>query len=358
VTRLSIDLIVPGPLDQQTGGYLYDARMVTELRERGWTVHVHSLEGRFPDPDSVAEESLESTLAARPEGSLILLDGLGVGALPNILARHRGRLRLLALVHHPLGDETGLDSDARQRFLALEADALKHCLGIVVTSAFTADRLHQMGVDPSRIQVAPPGTRRVIAAREPREAQSLSLLCVATVIPRKGHDVLIEALAPLRDLPWTLSLAGSLDRDPRYVDSLRTQVHELHLDDRIHFLGECSEDTLDRLYRQASLFVLASHYEGFGMVLTEALAHGLPILSTRGGAIPSTVPEDAALLVAPGQAAVLSGALRHLLTSPAERTRRSDAARAHARTLPDWPEAAAQLERALFHLLQENPHVG
>lgn len=349
-----LHLVIPGPLGQRTGGYLYDARMTEELRGAGWRVAIHSLEGRFPDPDSRARESLERTLAGIPDGSRVLLDGLGMGGLPDKLRAHRRRLRLLGLVHHPLGDETGLGSGERERLHALERKALAACQGIVVTSDFTATRVVAMGVARAKIRVAPPGSRATPAAVGPGLDHPPRLLCVASVIPRKGHDVLVNALARIRNLPWTCVCVGSLRRDPPFALAVRQTVAREGLEGRIRFPGEAEEGRLEGLYHRASLLVLASHYEGYGMVLTEAMGRGLPVVSTTGGAIPFTVPSEAGLLVPPGDPQVLAAALRRLLagTPESERMRRemSAAARHHATSLPNWAQAGATFARSLLEL--------
>jgi glycosyltransferase involved in cell wall biosynthesis len=345
-----LHLVVPGALDQRTGGYLYDARMVEELRRRGWRVTVHSLEGRFPDPDPRARGSLEGTLSRIPPGGLVLLDGLAMGGLPDVLEGQGSRLRLVALVHHPLADETGLDPGQRERLAELERRALAACRGVVVTSPFTADRVEDaLGVSRERIRVAPPGTRPAPPAVGPGPLAPPRMLCVGAVIPRKGQDVLVEALATLREAPWSCTIAGSLARAPDFARSVRRRVEALGLEGRVRFPGELEEGALDRLYHTASLLVLPSHYEGYGMVLTEALARGLPVVSTTGGAIPGTVPSTAGILVPPGNAPALANALRRLLDG-GERARFAQAATAHARRFRDWDAAAGVLEEALLDL--------
>ena len=351
-------MVVPGPLDQRTGGYIYDARMVAGLRRLGWRVVVHNLDGDFPDVDARARASFAQTLAELPDHARVVVDGLAMGALPEPVRAHNGRLRILALVHHPLADETGLDPRRRDRFAALEREALAACTAVLVTSDFTTSRLEAFGVSPDRVRAVRPGVDRVPRAAGPGPDKPPMLLCVATVKQRKGQDVLVRALEHVRHLPWRCVCAGSLTRDPVYADCVREQVRAAALADRVRLVGECESDELDDLYDRSSLFVLPSHYEGYGMVFTEALARGLPVVGTTGGAIPDTVPTDAGILVPPGDDAALAEAIGSLLDAgPGDAAagagrcaRLAAAARRHAATLPSWEAAATAFAEAALAL--------
>ena len=353
MSAVRLHVVVPGPIDQQTGGYIYDRRMVEGLRARGWRVDVHSVAGVFPTDDAGAGARLGAVLAGVPDGERVLIDGLALGGLPGPAHAERARLRILALVHHPLADETGLDAPRRERFAALEREALAACAGVLVTSAFTARRLEAYGVAPARVRAVPPGTDLVPLAAGPEPGDLPLLLSVGTVTPRKGQRVLAAALARLAALPWRCVCAGSLERDPGYAAEVAAFAREAGLAGRLRFVGECGAAELDRLYHRASLFVLPSHYEGYGMAFAEALARGLPVVGTTGGAIPHTVPADAGVLVAPGDEDALAGALERLLVEPdgAERRRTlAAAARRRAGELADWPESASRFAEAIVAL--------
>ena len=353
---MKLHVVVPGSIDQRTGGFIYDARIVGGLRELGWRVVVHNLAGMFPDADDQARASLTSTLSTIPDGARVVIDGLAMGGLPEPVQAERARLRLLSLVHHPLADETGLDAPQRARSAARERDALAGCVGVLVTSEFTARRLGAFGVEPARVRVVRPGTDRARPAVGPGPDALPRLLCVATLTPRKGQDVLVHALSRIRDLRWTCVCAGSLDRVPGYAALVRGLTRERGLVGRVRFPGECEPDRLDDLYHHASLFVLPSYYEGYGMALTDALARGLPVISTTGGAIPQTVPRDASVLISPGDDSALAEALHRLLTD--ERGARcraalAAAARRHARKLPNWTQAAHAFAEAMLELIPD-----
>ena len=364
MTSLAIHLVVPGSLDQRTGGYIYDARMMAGLQRRGWCVTVHNLAGEFPDPDDRARASLTRTLAALPDRARVLIDGLAMAGFPEPVCAHSRRLRILALVHHPCADETGLDQRQRNRFATLEREALGACGGVLVTSEFTASRMEAFGVHQARVRAVRPGTDPALPAKGGRREDPPGLLCVASVIPRKGQDVLVRALARLREVRWSCVCAGSLTRDPAYARDVQQQACEAGLADRISFVGECEPDALNALYDSSSVFVLPSHYEGFGIALTEALSRGLPVISTTGGAIPYTVPADAGLLVPPGDDEALAEALGELLpdvrrgdsrnSALARRTALAVAARRHAASLPSWDQAAAAFAEAMLDLIPDD----
>ena len=347
--KRELHLLVPGPLEQRTGGYLYDARMVSGLRDRGWDVQVHSLVGSFPTPDPAARDSMTEALEAMDDGSLVVADGLAMGALPEPVAAHASRLRVVSLLHHPLAEETGLTRQARERLRALEAEALAHVRGVVVTSVFTARRLREWGVERDRVRVVVPGTERPRSSQGGIRARSGTplLLSVGSVTPRKGQDVLLEALDRIRDLSWRCVVVGSLERDREFAARVQARRTALGMADRMELPGELDREALDDLYAAAHLFVLPSHYEGYGMVLAEALVHGLPVVSTSGGAIPDTVPTDAGILVAPGDPVALADGIRALLQDPARRAACARAARRHGDSLPTWTTQVAAFEAAL-----------
>jgi len=345
----TLEFLLPGTLDTLTGGYIYDRRIVAGLAERGWRINVHSLDLSFPQPSEPALAAAASTLAGLPDGALVVIDGLALGGMPALVEEHAGRLQIVALIHHPLGLETGLDSKQREQFDAAEARALAVADKILVTSRWTGRLLAERGVPEARIAAVMPGSERAALARG-SGTSVLNLLCVATLTPRKGHAVLFDALAGLRDRPWQLVCVGSAERDAQTAAALREQIETLGLTGRIHMLGELSGEECDRRYAEANVFVLASFMEGYGMALAEALARGLPVLSTSAGAIPHTVPASAGILVPPGDSAALAGALAEIMDDSDRLEALSHGARRARERLPDWNEACARFAAELREL--------
>ncbi len=332
---------VPGDLSAPTGGYHYARRLlglIPELR------HL-PLPGGFPLPDAAALSRTADALAAIPAGETVLIDGLALGALPAWVL-DRVRARIVALVHHPLCLETGLSDAARAALHRSEGAALARAAHVVVTSATTAGQVATMfGVRPDRTTVAEPGTDA--AERVEVRAAASRLLAVGAVVPRKGCDVLIAALAGLGPLPWSLVIAGSLDRDGACAASLRARVRALGMDGRVALPGVVADGALAALYASADVYVSASWHEGYGMAAAAALARGLPVVATRAGALTETVPPPAALWCEPGDAAGLRAALTVMLTERSVRAACAEASYAAGRALPRWDAAAALVRRAL-----------
>jgi glycosyltransferase involved in cell wall biosynthesis len=342
----SLEFVIPGDLQAATGGYGYDRRLITGLRALGWEVAIHALDASFPAPTGPALRDAQQLFAQLADQALVLVDGLALGAMPQVVQPHAARLRLMALVHHPLAAESGLEPRlalklARSERLALEA--MRH---IIVTSHATKQALGPYGIEPGRVSVVEPGTDEAPVARRAR-GDELEMLCVATLIPRKGHDLLFEALSTLPPR-WHLSCAGSLTRSPETVAGLRAQLHALGLEQRIALVGEVHERALRQLYAAADLFVLPTRYEGYGMAVAEALAHGLPVVSTRAGAIPELVGLHAGLLVDADDVDQLRAALERVLNEPGLLSRLATGAERVRSTLPRWQDCCARMSRVLL----------
>jgi glycosyltransferase involved in cell wall biosynthesis len=339
----TIGFAIPGAIETRTGGYAYDRRLIAGLRAGGMAVRHLAWPSGFPAPSPADLAEAARSLAAWPDRGTVIIDGLAYGAMPGLAAGEGQRLRLVALIHHPLALETG----AAAALFDSERAALRYAAAVIATSAATAETLRRdYAVPPERLVVAPPGTDPAPVAR--RGGRPPYLLSLGSVTPRKGHDVLVAALAAIRELPWRCTIAGSLDRAPDTARRLRAQIEATGLGDRITLAGEVTD--ADALYAAADLFVLASRHEGFGMAYAEALARGLPIVGTTAGAIPSVVPESAGALVPPDDAPALAQALARLLTDALAQEAAAAAALRAAAQLPRWDATVATVAALLRHL--------
>lgn len=328
----TIHFVVPGPLDQATGGYRYDAAIVAGLIKSGHHVVVHELAGSFPLAD---ERALAAARAAREKigEERAIIDGLALPAFFECLDKAD---RIAGLVHHPLWLESGITRRASANLQRLESALLPRLANIVVTSRATRRDVIELGVDPESITVVEPATVRGVPRRR-HGTGHVRLLSVGTLTPRKAHDVLFRALARQRRARWRLLCVGSTSRNAGHARRLRTLVTQLHLGRRVRFAGEISPQALARLYTHADLFALPSLHEGYGMAFAEALVCGMPVVGARAGALPDVIRPQAGILVRPGQVQALARALRPLLESSRRRERLARGAYLHRRRFPDWP---------------------
>ncbi len=343
----NIALLVPGPFDTTSGGYIYDRRLVQGLRALGHEVQVVELAGRHPLADDAAEASARAALAGLPMTTRVVIDGLGLPAFAG-LARELVVRRAVALIHHPTALEPGFSAEDQARLRSTETLLFGAMARLVATHRFTAERLvQQFGVAAGRLGVVEPGTDAAVRAVG-SGGPGVAVLSVGAVVPRKGHDVLLRSLAGVADVAWTLTIAGA-ERDAVHAHGLRALAEQLGVAQRVSFAGEVSAAELEALYAKADLFALATHWEGYGMAAAEALARGLPVAVTAGGAIAEVVPLEAGVVSPPGDVASFTKGLRRVLFDDGLRAAMADAAWAAGQKLPRWEDRAAlflaELER-------------
>lgn len=326
---------IPGDHTQKTGGYIYERRLLEALQATGREVRHLRLPPAEAEPGPANLAETLRSLRAIPADTPLILDGLVFGALPTS-ALATIACPVVAMLHHPMGLEDGLPPALARHLLAQEAANLAHADHVIVTSAHTRGVYIGIGAGPDRLTVALPGhdgPRHIV-----RVEAGPRLLSVGLLAPRKGHDVLVRALALLQDLDWTAQIVGKT-HDPNVPARLTELIAEHGLESRVALAGELSDADLALAYRRARIFALATRYEGYGMALAEALCHGLPIATCAAGAVPDTVG-DAALLSPPGDHERFADNLRTLLTSDSERNRLSNNAHGLAEALPDWSDTA------------------
>jgi glycosyltransferase involved in cell wall biosynthesis len=347
----SLSLVVPGPLNQHTGGYVYDRRIAEGLRRLGWDVQVIELDGEFPNPSVEALNRAAGALAGIASNSVVLIDSLAFGAMSGVVAAEASRLKLAALVHLPLSAGARLEGGADATVEEMEKRALDCARVVVVTGRAALPLLSRYRLPAERCMIVEPGTDRAPIARGSRLDEPLELLCVATLNQIKGHELLLESLSDLEKTDWRLTCVGSLTRDPVTTSRVRDTVVRLGLRDRVNFTGELSGDQLEARYASADVFVLATRQETFGMAVAEALAHGIPVVATATGAVQNLVADDAGLVVPVGDRQALASALREVLGNADLRARlAAGACRTRAR-LRTWDQAATEMARGLEALV-------
>ncbi|UQA96939.1 glycosyltransferase family 4 protein [Streptomyces halobius] len=357
-----VHFVVPGDVDDPaapSGGNTYDLRACRDLPAAGWQVHRHAAHGSWPQPDQAARTELALFLGQLPNGAVVLIDGLVACAVPEVVGHAAERLRMAVLVHLPLGDETGLAPGAAADLDARERRTLQAVRAVVATSEWAARRIvAHHGLSAARVQVARPGVDAAPLA--PGTDGATGLLCVAAVTPRKGQLRLVEALAAVADLPWSCVCVGGLRRDPGYVTQIRGKINQLGIGggERVRLAGVRMGLELEASYAAADLLVLTSFAETYGMVVTEALARGIPVLATAVDGVPEAVgraPDGTVpgLLVPSDDPAALVGALRSWLGDPELRHGLRKAARERRAMLEGWEMTSRSLARVLERLRRE-----
>lgn len=335
---------IPGDINTITGGYIYERLLLEELRVLGHDVRHIQLGASFPNPTPRDMEHAIDCLASLDPARALIVDGLVFGSI-DTAGLSRVRAPIVAMIHHPLAFETGLDAAQRDHLFRTERANLALAAHVLVPSEHTAHTLgRDYAVPRDRITIAQPGSK------QPSLPHALSdpplILSVGIQHPRKGHDVLLHALALLTDHPWRAVIVGSI-HDTAHAAELVRLLDHLGLQERVILAGRLAQSEVDALFAEASIFALATHYEGYGMVFDEALAWGLPIVSCSTGAVPQTVPADAGVLVPPGEAVSFADAIDRLLIDPALRLRMGEAAKRAGAALPSWTDTARRAGRVL-----------
>ncbi len=345
----TVHVVVPegiaDPL-RPSGGNTYDRRICQALGSAGWSVRVREVAGAWPWAGAVGRDALGRTLRELPDGSLVLVDGLVASTVPAVMVPASRRLRLVVLMHMPVGFQ-----DGQEVLLGDEREVLRAASSVITTSAWARDWLRaSYGLDPAHVHVAHPGVDSARPAVGTRNGGAL--LCVGAVTPAKGHDLLLAALAQLADLRWRCTCVGALSVAPEFVAQLQQSARESGLGGRFVLTGPRTCREVDAAYAEADVLAVASRAETYGMVVTEALARGLPVIAADVGGVPEALGTIAdgtrpGLLAPPGDMAALARAVRLWLSDAELRGRLRAAALDRRAGLRGWSESAARVARVL-----------
>lgn len=360
-SRSALHVVVPAAMhdpSEPSGGNTYDRRLIEALTAQGQVVDEHAIPGTWPYPAPGEHSRLDDCLARIPAGAVVLLDGLVAGPSPTELLRHSGRLYVVIVVHLPLGEEARTTPGADPVPLeAGEGRAVRAAHAVITPSAWGARRVVELyGVAPHRVHVVAPGTDPAPVSEGTDGAHQL--VCVASVTPVKGQDVLVDALATVREHPWSCRLLGSLQRAPRFVTHVRERRDRAGLTSRIQLGGACSDSELSQHYDTADLVLLGSRVESFGMVVGEALARGIPMVAPAVGGLPEAMghaPDGSrpGLLVPAADARSLARALRRWFTGETLRHRLRTSALRRRDTLSGWQRAARGVVGVTEHVVRQ-----
>jgi glycosyltransferase involved in cell wall biosynthesis len=338
---LRIAFLTVGDTGRKTGGYLYNARLISGLRERGFEVEEIVACGASPGEQRTAAPRLGS--AFDPSGyDAIVVDALARIVVYPHLDLWRASRPVVALVH----ELPSVANGGRDRGRGYEEPLLR-ANRLVAVSGHGREMLGNRGVETRRIHVVPPGFDGVSRGeRSSLRDDLVRVLCVAQWVPRKGILTLVEAWT-LHERPGAvLELIGETDADPNYEVRVRAAI-EASSRGSIVVSGRVDDATLGKAYASADVFVLPSSYEGYGIVYAEALAFGLPIIACDAGPVSELVGREAAVLVPANHKDELCAALDLLLDDPKLRSNMSEAAGHRAAQLPRWQDTVTGFESAL-----------
>lgn len=359
----SLHFVVPDSVDDRSrpsGGNTYDVRVIDELKHLGWAVHVHTVPGRWPCPDDRARATLALTLARVPRGAVVVIDGLVASGTPEVVVPEADRLVVVVLVHLPLGaipdrPRALPDRPGDRPVHEAEREVLAGAAAVVATSDWTRSLLlDRYALDPDLVHVAEPGVDCAPVAHG--TPAGTELLCVAAVVPDKGHAQLVSALAQLRELDWRCTCAGAVDLDPDFAASLVHQVECAGIRHRVRFVGPLAGTELDHRYAVSDLLVVPSRIETYGLVVTEALARGIPVVANAVGGVPAAMgraPDGTrpGLLVPADDVGALGAALRSWLVDGHLRDRLRRSARERRPILAPYATTARAISEVLAELV-------
>ena len=347
--KRAVHMVVPKGIEdpaRPSGGNTYDRQLCDHLAADGWSVCVRGVAGDWPWAGEPARRALENELEAIPDGSVVLVDGLVASAVPEVIVPASRRLRMVVLMHMPIGCR-----DADDGSLEREGAVVRAAAAVVTTSDWSRDRLlEDYDLEAARVHVAHPGVDPAAPAEGSDGGRHL--LCVGAVTPGKGHDLLLAALTTIADLDWRCICVGTLTKSPEFVDDLSRDIRSAGLDDRLVLTGPRTGRDLEASYADADVLVLASRAETYGMVVTEALARALPVVAPHVGGVPEALGEAPdgrrpGLLLPPADVAALADSLRRWLCEPDLRQELRDAADLRRAGLRGWSDTADRVAGVL-----------
>lgn len=348
---MRIRFIIPGDINTPSGGYRYDRTILEEWRALNVAFDLVSLSGSYPIPSDNDKALAFSVMDECDDADVTIIDGLAGGGFPELMELLSKKAPCISLLHHPLSLENGISQADAQLLEASERGGLNFTKAVITTSPATSKTVAELfAIDNNVIHTVEPGVTRAKPI-EFRTEPPLSILSVGSITQRKGHDVLINALALIKNAPWQLTIVGPQHFNPAHFRELTDLCQELGVSNRVTFLDDLSDNALSHEYAKADIFALASRYEGYGMAYAEAIVRGIPVVGTTAGAIPDTVPQEAGILTAADDVAAFSNALSSMLNDTPLRQKKHLGALAAEPNFPTWSGSAKKILEILERLL-------
>jgi len=343
---MKIHFIIPGELDQLTGGYIYDRKIISGLAGDGHRVIVHNPGNDFPFPGRGSLDRCRKIFKSLEPGEPVIIDSLALGPSEAIISSLVDPSPLIALVHLPLFMNPSFSERETHYFRLLETRAWSKMAVIIAVSLHTKQIIQECGVDSSKVQVISPRAES-LTRKENYPLAPRNLLCVANYTGNKGHLMLVEALFNLKNSDWIVRCYGDKKREGGYFAKLQQTVNSKGLQNRILFKGSLPHEALPEVYLSSDLFILPSEYESFPMVLAEALMHGIPVIAAEAGGIPEVVPDGAGLLFKPRSINSLQAAINEAIENTGLYKKLCHKAAGYYKSAYSWNDNVNRFEQIL-----------
>lgn len=352
---MKIALLIYGSLDTLSGGYLYDRKLVQHLRENGDTVEIISLPWRSYGRHLA--DNLRPNLYRRLynlDVDLLLQDELNHPSL--FMLNHRLKKSvdypIISIVHHlRISEHEHQRSLLHPVYKQAERCYLQSVDGFICNSETTRASVAALGIDTMNSVVAYPAADHLLETAKHTvdfTDAPLRLIFVGNIIERKGLHVIINALVQIPTRQWTLDIVGDPTNDQRYTQSIRQQIAQADLAERITFHGRISDTELAARYNQSDLLIVPS-YEGFGIVYLEAMKFGLPVIASTAGAAHEIVMHgENGFLIEPDDASTLAQQIRTLLDDRTKLHQLSNAAKDRYIQHPTWHTSMSGIRQWLY----------
>jgi glycosyltransferase involved in cell wall biosynthesis len=337
--RMKLYFIIPGNIHSLTGGYLYDMKMIRGLEEQGYDVPIIGIDEPLTCLAAI-EGYCRSQFIKLPPGTCVVIDSLVLGLLHKLVREFSDRLNIVGLIHLPV---TYNILSYKMKLADYEINAMMDASSLIVTGRFMVQLLGDAGIPSEKITIVEPGTERYPRKRTYKKLPT-ELLCISNYSAIKAQHVLVQALEKIRHMDWSLNLYGNMQRDERYVASLRSYILRKNLEGRILLHDTIPHDQISAAFLQSDLFILPSLFESFGMVLAESLAHGIPVVTTVAGNIPYTVPPAMGVFTERGNADHLAYALNELMLDEEKYASLYRAASDYHKQARSWETAISDFE--------------
>jgi glycosyltransferase involved in cell wall biosynthesis len=354
-----VGLIIYGGLDQASGGYLYDRKLVEYLRQQGdhvemislpWRNYLRHLTDNFSSSLLDQIKSLNFDILLQDElnhPSLFLL---------NSRIKKHSSLHIISIVHHLRSSE---QHPALLKFFyrLIEHAYLRSVDGFVFNSHTTRQVVEPVLRATTKHVVAQPAGDRLAAHISDDEIRAramqpgpLQVIFLGNLIPRKAPHLLLHAAASLPAADFHFSFAGSREADPRYAAQLAGLVTQLGLSERVEFLDHLADADLAARLRASHVLALPSSYEGYGIAYLEGMGFGLPAIGTRAGAAGEIISHGQnGYLIDVGSSDQLAVHLQALHADRNLLARLGIAARQNYEKHPTWQDSLEKIRNFLFN---------